>query len=261
MTECEDAVYAPERQDAIAARVRARGRVAVAEVAQEFGVTQETVRRDLDHLERIGLIRRVHGGAVSTSALSTVEAGLLQRASAQAEEKERIARAALRFLPTEGGSVIIDAGSTTACLATQLPADCRLDVVTNSVTVASTLAGSSLMLRLMGGRVRSQTHACVGEETVAALQRWRVDVAFLGTNGLSPQHGGSTPDPQEAAVKHAMVAAARRVVVLADSTKMGAEYLVQFAAPEEIDAVVTDRPVDPEFASGLRAADIEVVVA
>lgn len=254
-------MYGPERQDAIAVLVRQRGRVSVNEIATSFGVTQETVRRDLDQLEQVGLLRRVHGGAVPLASVVHLERVLAERNRAHSGQKERIARAARRYLPADGGSVVLDAGSTTSRLAAQLPVDRRLDVITNSVTIASILTGTKVALQLVGGRVRPETHAAVGEDAVAALGRLRVDVAFIGTNGLTVQHGASTHDSAEAAVKRAMVSAARRVVVLADSTKMGREHLVQFADPGEIDVVVTDDSVDQEFSRGLLAADIEVVVA
>lgn len=254
-------MYAPERQDALAALVKTQGRVSVPEAAAAFGVTQETVRRDLDRLERAGLLRRVHGGAVPTASLLHVERGVAERDRANAAEKTRIAVAAVKLLPEPGGSVLLDAGTTTAHLAARLPADRQLDVITNSVPIASVVAATPARLQVVGGRVRNRTQAAVGPEATRFLADLRVDVAFLGANGLTVDHGASTPDPEEASVKRAMVAAARRVVVLVDSTKMGLEHLVRFASPERIDVVVTDDAADPQFIRGLRAADIEVVVA
>lgn len=255
-------MYAEERQQAMAELVAERGRLSVNLLAAEYDVTTETVRRDLSALERMGLVRRVHGGAVPASSLTVIESGLVERDSANTAQKERIARAALALLPPAGSTVLIDAGSTTNRFASLLPRDHRLTVVTHAVPIAARLAGNpQIELHLLPGRVRSTTHAAVGAETVAALSGLRVDAVFLGTNGVSIDHGLSTPDHDEAATKRAMVASARQVVVLADASKIGAESPVRFAKLEDVDVLVTDDDVDDEERQGLVAAGLEVVVA
>src|SRR3954471_24250680 len=234
------AMYAEERQQAIAALVAQSGRVSVAELARRFSVTTETVRRDLSTLERAGLVRRVHGGVVAGNALSVIERAVTDRERSSMAEKDRIAAAALEFLP-ERGSVMVDPGTTTARLAGLIPADRRLEVITHAVPIAARLAGQpAITLRMLPGRVRPTTQAAVGEDTVEALARLRPDVAFVGTNGISAGHGLSTPDHSEAAVKRRVVSGARCVVVLADATKVGAEPLVRFAELDQLDVLVTD---------------------
>jgi DeoR family transcriptional regulator, fructose operon transcriptional repressor len=256
------ALYPEERQHAIATLVGDRGRVQVAAVAEEFGVTMETVRRDLAVLERAGMLRRVHGGAVPTGALTLVETGLGERHGTRTEHKRKIAAAALDLLPGLDGSLVLDGGSTTAALAEILPTDRRLYVATNSVPIATRLSVSSgVTLHVLGGRVRGITQTAVGDSTVRALGDLRVDVVFLGTNGISVAHGFSTPDEAEAATKRAMVRAAQRAVVLADSSKLGREHLVRFAALEDVDVLVTDAEADPAAVAELEQAGIEVLVA
>jgi DeoR family transcriptional regulator, fructose operon transcriptional repressor len=256
-------MYAEERQHAIAGLVVERGRVSVAEVAERFGVTTETVRRDLAVLERAGLLRRVHGGAVpATAALALAETALGERRGTRIEAKRKIAAAALDLLPDMDGSVILDGGSTTAALADVLPSDRRLYVATNSVPIAARLSAShGVTLHVLGGRVRGITQTAVGDSTVRALTDLRVDVVFLGTNGISPAHGFSTPDEAEAATKRAMAAAAQRVVVLSDSSKIGREHLVRFARIDDVDVLVTDDEADPAVVAELEALGIEVLVA
>jgi DeoR family fructose operon transcriptional repressor len=255
-------VYAEERQQAIATLVAEEGRIAVTAVAEHFGVTTETVRRDLAVLERAGVLRRVHGGAVPAGALSLVETALAERHATRAEAKRKIAAAALDLLPGPGGSVLLDGGSTTAALAEVLPADRGLLVATNSVPIAARLATSpGIALLVLGGRVRGLTQCTVGETAVRALGDLRTDVAFLGTNGLTPGHGLTTPDEAEASVKRAMVRAGQRVVVLADGSKLGSEQLVRFAAIDDVDVVVTDDGADPAVVEQLEAAGVEVLVA
>ena len=255
-------MYAEERQHAIATLVTERGRLAVTAVAEEFGVTTETVRRDLSILERAGMVRRVHGGAVPAGALTLVETGLGERHGTRTEAKRAIAAAATSLLPAADGSVLLDGGSTTAALADVLPTDRRLYVATNSVPIAARLSASpAVTLHVLGGRVRGITQTAVGDATVRALRDLRLDVVFLGTNGISAGHGFSTPDEAEAATKRAMVRAAQRVIVLADSSKLGREHLVRFAAVEDVDVLVTDNGADPGVVAELETTGIEVLIA
>jgi DeoR family fructose operon transcriptional repressor len=256
------ALYPEERQHAIAVLVAERGRVSVTALAEEFGVTTETVRRDLAVLERAGRLRRVHGGAVPAGSLALAEPGLAERSGARAEQKRKIATAALDLLPGTEGSVILDGGTTTAALAELLPPDRRLLAATHAVPLAARLsAAPGITLHLLGGRVRGLTQCAVGETTVRSLAELRVDVAFLGANGITAAHGFTTPDEAEASVKRAMVRAGQRVVVLADSSKLGREHLVRFAAPDEVDVLVTDSGADPAAVADLEAAGMEVILA
>lgn len=253
-------MYPPERHTLILATARAAGRVEVQQLAGELDVTPETVRRDLTALERMGLLRRVHGGAVPVERIG-YEPALAQREHVLAAEKDRIAEAALDELP-DGGSVLIDAGSTTVRLAGMLPADREMVVVTHALPVATALAALPLVtLHLIGGTVRRRTLAAVGTWAEQALGDIRVDVAFLGTNGLTVEDGLSTPDLAEAAIKRALVAAAARTVVLTDHSKIGRTELAVVAPLSRVDTVVTDSGVAPELADEIEAAGPRVVRA
>lgn len=255
-------MYAEERRQAMADLIRSRGRLSVNDLAEAYAVTTETVRRDLSELERAGLVRRVHGGAVPSDALSLLETAVTDRDRSHAAEKDRIAEAALAHLPGPGGTVLLDSGTTTMRLATNLPRDLRLSVVTNCVPIAARLAGSAVGdLFVLPGRVRRRTQAAVGEDTVAALSVLRADVAFIGTNGISADHGLSTPDHSEAAAKRAMVAAAHKVVALADSSKIGHEHTIRFATLAEVDVLVTDRGAPEADVKTFQDLGVEVVVA
>jgi DeoR family fructose operon transcriptional repressor len=255
-------VYPEERQQAIAQLVGQRGRLSVTTTAEQFGVTTETVRRDLAVLERAGMLRRVHGGAVPVNAVALVELGLGERTGRLAEQKNKIAAAALEFLPGTNGSIILDGGTTTAALAELLPTDRRLLTVTNAVPIAARLATApGITVHMLGGRVRGVTQCAVGESAVRTLSNLRVDVAFMGTNGITTSYGFTTPDEDEALVKRSMVSAGQRVVVLADSSKLERETLVRFAAPEDVDVLITDDGADPDVLASLEKAGIEVVLA
>lgn len=256
-------MYAEERQQAIAEMVRTNGRASVSALAQRFEVTSETVRRDLAGLERAGHLQRVHGGAVRPGLIQIVdEQGIHEREATHTAQKAAIGRAAIRYLPPDGGSIALDAGTTSYQAALNIPADRRLSVVTSSLPLATLLAGhASATLHIVGGRVRSLTQAAVGADTVARLEQFRTSVAFIGTNGVSEELGLSTPDPDEAAVKSALVRSAQRVVLLADSSKMDREDFVGFASLDDVDILITDSGIDPTYSAALSARGIEVVIA
>ncbi|MFJ8646064.1 DeoR/GlpR family DNA-binding transcription regulator [Streptomyces sp. NPDC093546] len=253
-------MYAPERQHEIVRLARESGRVDVLSLAEEFQVTAETIRRDLKALDRAGLLRRVHGGAIPAGRLD-FEPDLSERESTAADEKDRIAKAALAEVP-EDGTVVLDAGSTVGRLAAVLPPDRSLTVVTHALPVAARLADHpGIALHLVGGRVRHSTRAAVDAWALAAYGQIRADVAFVGANGYSAAHGLTTPDLAEAAVKRAVVAAARRVVLLADSGKYGQEHFARFGGLADVDLLITDTGLAPEDAAAIEAAGTEVVRA
>jgi DeoR family fructose operon transcriptional repressor len=255
-------VYAAERQQLLAGRLHSDGRLAVIDLADELGVSSETIRRDLAVLERDGLAQRVHGGAVAARALTILEPGLAQRTSTNAEQKERIAREAAKFLPEPGGSLVLDAGTTISHLVDVIPLDHPLTVLTHAIPTAAKLTAiPSVNLHLLGGRVRGVTAAAVGQSTVDALAAVQVDVCFLATNGASPEHGLSTPDAEEAAVKRALAKSARKVVAIFDSSKFSLEHVFSFASYDDLDVVVTDSGARLEDVEALRAHGVEVVLA
>jgi DeoR family fructose operon transcriptional repressor len=251
-------MYAEERQQVILERARVKGRVDVAALAEEFVVTTETIRRDLTVLERHGVLRRVHGGAIPVERLG-FEPTLSVRETVMTEEKERIARAALAELP-EAGTILLDAGSTTARLADALPVDRELTVVTHSVNIALTLiTRPNVTVMLVGGRLRSKTLASVDAWALQALRDTFVDVAFIATNGISVERGLTTPDPAEAMVKKAAIAAGRRCVLLADHTKVGNDHFARFADLGDIDTFITDKDIDDEVAAEIATAGPKVI--
>ncbi|MEU3310614.1 DeoR/GlpR family DNA-binding transcription regulator [Nocardiopsis sp. NPDC006832] len=252
-------MYAEERQQVILERARRDGRVDVTGLASEFDVTYETIRRDLTALERHGVLRRVHGGAIPVERLG-FEPALNVRDSVMTEEKERIAKAALAELPEEG-AVLLDAGSTTGRMAEQLPTDRELIVVTNSLSIALTLTTRpNINLMLLGGRLRNRTQASVDAWALRSLAESYVDVAFMAANGVSVERGLTTPDPAEAEVKRAMIASARRAVLLADHTKVGNDHFARFANVEDLDLIVTDDKLADGLADELESAGPAVQV-
>ncbi|GMA19483.1 DeoR/GlpR family DNA-binding transcription regulator [Arsenicicoccus piscis] len=253
-------MYQHERHQLIVERARTEGRLEVSALAEELDVTPETIRRDLTILERHGHLRRVHGGAIPIERLG-FEPTTAARAERHTAEKARIGARAAELIPADA-AILLDAGTTTAALVEHLPRGGELTVVTNSVTVAATISDrDDINLYLLGGRLRARTLASVGSWAVDALQDVHVDVAFVGTNGLDVHAGLTTPDQSEANTKRAMVAAARRVVVVADHSKVGQTHFARFARLSQIDTVVTDSGLDAETAHEIASHGPEVVTA
>lgn len=247
-------MYAQERQQRIAQEARRHGRVEVLALSRDLGVTTETVRRDLTMLEGKGLVRRVHGGALAVERME-LEPTVRTRMGRLAAQKQRIAARALAELPTDG-TILLDSGTTTGALAVLLPETARLTVVTNSFEHAARLSTlPQVSLLLLGGRVRPQTGAAVGSWARDRLADICVDVAFMGVNGVTVRRGLTTPDQAEAETKAAMVAAARRVVCLTDSSKFGEAHLHRFATLDQVDLVITDTDLADEVADELRQVD------
>lgn len=256
-------MYSRQRQQLITQRVGAQGSVSVADLADRFDVSAETIRRDLAALEVAGQLERTHGGAVAPSGHA--ERSLATRTQEQRGAKTAIARLAGEYLPGPGGSILIDAGSTTAHLTSRMPPSTltgrgALSIYTDSAPIAAELANvNATQLYLFGGLVRGITGALVGASTVDAISRLRVDVAFMGTNGIDAARGLTTPDPAEAAVKSAMITAARKVIVLADDSKYGLDHVVEFAPLDKIDTLISNSAPPSSLARALNTAHVEVV--
>lgn len=251
--------FAPERHEIILRKLDELGRLDAAAVAVELGVSNESVRKDLALLEERGLLRRVHGGAIPLHELRSEPA--IEARTSFAAEKQAIARHALRHVPVNG-SILLDAGSTTAQLAALLPGDQTLFVCTNSLPIASALAGTlAVTVQSLGGTVRRASLAGVGRLTIDALATVNVDVAFLGTNAVSVTRGLTTPDDQEGMTKRAMFATARRRILLADHSKIGRESLCRYADLADLDVLVTDVGISAAAVKAITAAGVEVEIA
>ncbi|KOU55330.1 transcriptional regulator [Streptomyces sp. MMG1533] len=231
---------AEERQREIVRAARATGSVDVTALAAELGVAKETVRRDLRALEDHGLVRRTHGGAYPVESAG-FETTLAFRATSHVPEKRRIAASAAELLG-DAETVFVDEGFTPQLIAEALPRDRPLTVVTASLPVAGALAeaeADGISVLLLGGRVRSGTLATVDHWTTKMLAGFVVDLAYIGANGISREHGLTTPDPAVSEVKAQAIRAARRTVFAGVHTKFGAVSFCRFAEIGTLEAIVT----------------------
>ncbi|MBO1415111.1 DeoR/GlpR family DNA-binding transcription regulator [Streptomyces sp. FH025] len=236
---------AGQRRVLILERIRALGGVRVAELVRELGVSDMTIRRDLDALARRGLVHKVHGGAVRTEAAVTGEPGFEAKAGWEQPAKEAIARAAAALVQP-GSAVGLAAGTTTYAVARQLRAVEGLTVVTNSLRIAELLeqpdedGTPSTATVIRTGGVRTPSDALVGPVADQAIRSLHVNVLILGCHGLSDATGLTTPNLAEAETNRTFIRSARRLVVVADHTKWGAVGLASFAALDQVDVLVTD---------------------
>lgn len=252
-------LFQSERQREIASLAIQAGRVEVADLATRFKVTTETIRRDLSDLQTHRIVRRVHGGAVPWETAG-FEPLLSVRLDLRDDEKRRLATAAVRELP-DTGSVIIDSGSTLATFARAVPAETSIRVVTNALNVAQVLAErTNADVIVVGGKVRKNTLAMVDTQAITAIEPLRVDTLFISSDGLSPATGLNTPYREEAALKQAMIRAARRVVALVDHSKFGQEHFIRFADWSAIDVLITNTEADPADIAMIEAAGTSVVL-
>ncbi len=255
-------MYPPERQQAIAEYLveLPEHRAGIVQIGERLGVTGETVRKDLDVLERRGVLRRFRGGAELLST-TPFEQALAARHAEQLEDKVTIARRVMEELP-EDGVVILDSGSLTFVCAQLMPVDRPLTIVTNNLPAARYLvAHTRLQIVALPGSVRGLTSAAVDPWTVRRLGTVTADLAIIGVNGMTAQRGLMTTNPEEAAVKRAMLLAARRRLVPVISGKLGRTSFCRFGDVAEIDLVITDRGAAPEQVAELGAAGPAVVQA
>ena len=254
-------MLAAERQTRILEAVQARGAVRVSELAALLNVSDMTIRRDLDALASEGQLDKVHGGATTKRSPSTEEPGFEAKWVRQTAEKNAIAAAAARLV-TPGSAIGLSAGTTTWTLAQHLTGVPDLTVVTNSMRIADVLHAATtrdLNVILTGG-VRTPSDALVGPIAVGSLEKLHLDLVFLGVHGMDVRAGYTTPNLLEADTDRALVAAGRRLVVLADHTKWATVGISTIARLDEADVVVTDDGLDDEAVATLREHDVEVLV-
>ncbi|KWV30651.1 DeoR/GlpR family DNA-binding transcription regulator [Micromonospora rifamycinica] len=238
-------MLARQRQATILDRVRAAGGVRVTELAAEFGVSDMTIRRDLDTLHEQGLLAKVHGGATATG--STDEPGFHAKSVRQSAEKAAIAGHAAGLV-RPGAAIALSAGTTTAELARRLVDVPGLTVVTNSLPVAEILhtAGRPDQTVVLTGGVRTPSDALVGPLAVEAIRSLHLDLLFLGVHGITERAGFTTPNLMEAETDRALVEAADRLVVLADHTKWGTVGISSIVGLGAADVLVSDDRLAPQ---------------
>lgn len=253
-----DTALPARRRSELLRLVQERGQGTVIELAELFGVSLDTIRRDLDFLAQRGLLSRTHGGAVPAEALVGHDAPFSQRLTARKEAKALIARAAAQLI-SDGETLIVNGGSTTLSFAAQLGERRGLTIVTNSLTLPSVLPMQAIRdVYMLGGQIRWESQVTLGAVGFADAGRINADTAVIGVGGVTPS-GFSTTLLAEASMIAAMVATARRTIVLADSGKFGHNAFAHILPLDQMHILITDCPPPNELASALAEAKVDVI--
>ena len=256
-------MIAAERRNRIKEIVLTQGAVKVSELVVQFGVSEETIRRDLNELEREGLVEKNYGGALAVEETRQMIAAIPnvhQRKIENLEEKTAIAAKAASIVQ-EGQVILLDSGSTTWCLARQLWHLQNLTIITNSVDIASSCSQYERWnIHVLGGTLNKRSMCLIGPTTQYLLQNYNVDICFLGTSGVVLSKGFTSSDIYESQIKDSMVKISSKVVVLADSSKFDNKGLSTFARFSDVDSLYVTDKLDAERLRHLKSQIGDVVV-
>jgi DeoR/GlpR family transcriptional regulator of sugar metabolism len=254
-------LLARQRHAYILDRVSADGGVRVTDLARDLGVSDMTVRRDLELLDERGLLEKVHGGATAAAGSALFEPGFATKSALRRAEKEAIADAAAALVEPRM-AVAISAGSTTYAIAQRLADVVGITVVTNAVRIADVLHDTGLKGQtiILTGGMRTPSDALVGPFAIASLKMVHVDLVFMGVHGMDPRSGYTSPNLLEAETDRALIDAGRRLIVAADHTKWGIVGLSSIASLDEAQVLITDSGLPREARDLLSAAVPEVVI-
>jgi DeoR/GlpR family transcriptional regulator of sugar metabolism len=236
------------------------GTLNVGELADRFGVSVVTIRKDLGELETEGLLERTFGGAVF-SHRSRFNRSFLQRTTEHRQEKHAIAAAALEYVQN-GDTIFLDAGTTTLALAQLLKRHVKsVFIITCSVPAALELSSAGYDILLLGGTIGRKGLALFGRETLRMIERYRADKAFLGSSGFTIEKGHSTPNPEDAQIKEALIRVADKTLILVDSSKYGHDCLTSFAHLRDVYLTITDNGLARHKAKALEAVGARLRIA
>lgn len=251
-------MFALERQKKIMEIITVEGAVSVSRLSHELGVTEETVRRDLEKLEKQECLKRTHGGAVSIDE-NTNEASLEKRKSINVEAKKRVAQMAAKQV-VEGDTIFLDASTTTFFMARELKSARNITVITNSLRVVSELDGSEAVKVISVGGVLSNNQSFVGtlaEKSIA--ENYVATKMFFSSKGITADGGILESNEQECGIKQKMMKNSKRRFYLCDKSKIGSVGFVKLAPIEEIDCIVTEIRPDDELKARLEEAEVTVM--
>lgn len=250
----------PERQKQILSLLTRQGRLSVAEIVQQFSISQATARRDLELLASQGKAQRVHGGVIAIEQ-APPELPILDREREQADEKVRIGRAAAGLI-ADNETLFLGSGTTVLEVARQLRDRKNLTVITNSLPVLNMLAGiKEITVISLGGMLRESELSFIGHIAEQALAEIRADKVIMGTRGVSLEHGLTNDYLQETLTDRAIIKSGREVIIVADHTKVNRVSTVRLAPLKTMNTLVTDEKADKKFIQALKKQSIQVIVA
>lgn len=243
-----------DRQQEILDRMALYGEVKLAELKETFNVTEMTLRRDLEKLEQMNMLRRTFGGAI----LIGKDIALMERTHVLTDEKMKIGQQAVQFIQP-GDSIFIDGGSTTLHVAKCLKTNMNITVVTNALNIAAELQGKQISTIIVGGILLEKTSTLVGPFASDSLSKMAFDRVFIGTTGATALHGFSNSNMHEAEIKRLVIERAAEVNIVMDYTKFGMKDLFSFASLAAVDRIITNRLPDPELAQSCEDGFVKIV--
>lgn len=252
-------MFAEERQKNITLILNNNGSIKVNELSEYFNVSEATIRRDLQEMEEKRLLKRTHGGAVRVD-ITNFEPSFLDKKDERQDEKLAIAKAAASMIK-DGDTIILDSGTTTLQIAKNITAR-NVTVITNSIDIAEELSNNKdLEIIVTGGTLRFKTRAMVGHICEKTFSYFRVDKAFIGANGISSVEGITTPNFTEAQTKKAMINAANKVIVVADSSKIQNVCLSVICPISDVTSIITSGSMPQEIEGEFRDKGIDVIIS
>lgn len=245
----------PERQQYIIEKINQNGFIKIQELVKELHTSESTIRRDLSQLEDMSILKRVHGGAELVKNRS-IEPTILEKSTSRLKEKEAIAKLAAAVIE-DGDCIYLDAGTTTLAMIPFIQ-NKPITVVTNGILQATALQDSNIITYLIGGRIKKATNALIGSQAINNINNYRFDKCFLGINGIHPDWGFSTPDPEEAILKRSAIDLSKEAFVLADFSKFDE---TSFARVTELNqaTIITDGIDSTKLAKYKKNTTIKVV--
>lgn len=247
-----------ERRQKIQEILSQRKRILVKEVSEAFNTSEVTIRKDLEALEKRGILSRVHGGAI-VKEQSVPDLALTEKERIHPREKQRIAEAAARMIEP-GDVIILDSGSTTTQIARLIKFKKGIKVITNAVNIASELAASGNEVILTGGFLRENSFSLVGPIAEDALRHMSADKFFLGVDGIHFDYGLTTPNLMEGRVNQFMLRIAHEVILVADSSKFGKRSMSVIARVQDVHKIITDKNIREEDLAKLTKLGVEALL-
>lgn len=250
-------MFAEERQRKIAEMMEDSSSLKVVELAEQFGVSESTIRRDLQEMEELKILKRTHGGAVSVEKTG-FEPSFKEKREEFSLEKEKIGELAADMVE-DGYSVILDTGTTTLEIAKRIR-NKKITVITNSLDIAEELSEvENIELIMTGGTLRGNTRAMVGYLTENMLKNFRADIAFIGANGITLKDGATTPNHVEAMTKRAMISSSQKVYVVSDTSKFGKVSFAVISPVLMITGIITAGETNEEIIAIEKKNEIEII--
>ncbi len=251
-------MFAEERHELINSILNEEGSIKVTELSEQLKVSEATIRRDLQEMEEKKLLRRTHGGAIKMEN-NNFEPAFVDKENTNHEDKVKIAKYAAKLI-NDGDTIILDSGTTTLEIARNLTAK-NVTVITNSIDIAAELTNKEdIELIVTGGILRTSTRAMVGSIAVNIFEKFKVNKLFLGANGISVEDGITTPNYTEALTKTSMISSAKKIFIVADSSKFENTCFSKICDIDKVTSIITSGEVYEDIIEKLKIAGVKVVV-